>query len=334
MLADKIISERKRAGLNQEELADKLGVSRQAVSKWESAQATPDLTRIVDMAKIFGCTTDYLLKDDCSEKSADNGQTGIRAGGGEKLPDVSDETAREYLTLKKKTSKLFAVATMLCVLSPALLVFMAGLSEYSGANISEGVAVTVGLTALFLLVAAAVFIFVFYGIKLNKFGFISKQSFTVSKTIESEVKEHLLEFEKKFVVLLSVGVVICVIAVLPLIISGALNAGEVIYTSMTALLLVIISVGVALIVRAAIEKSGYDAILERGDYSKTAKKANKAVDAVCGAYWPLVTAGYLAWSFIGKSWGISWIVWPIAAVAYAAIMAIVKAFVKTRDKED
>ena len=333
MLADKIISERKRAGLNQEELADKLGVSRQAVSKWESAQSTPDLTRIVDMAKIFGCTTDYLLKDDCCEKSAAVGESEAKPNGVKSI-EVSDEAAREYLVLKKKTSKSFAVATMLCVLSPALLVFMAGLSEYSGANISEGIAVTVGLTALFLLVATAVFIFVFYGIKLNKFGFISKQSFTVSKTIESEAKKKLSEFEKKFVVFLSVGVVLCVIAVLPLIISGAVNAGEVTYTSMTALLLVIISVGVALIVRAAIEKSGYDALLERGDYSKAAKKANKAVDAVCGAYWPLVTAGYLAWSFIGKSWGISWIVWPIAAVAYAAIMAIVKAFVKSDYKED
>ena len=48
ILADKIIQERKKNGWSQEELADKLGVTRQAVSKWEGAQSTPDLKRLLD----------------------------------------------------------------------------------------------------------------------------------------------------------------------------------------------------------------------------------------------------------------------------------------------
>ena len=63
ILADKIIEERKKNGWSQEELANKLGVSRQAVSKWESAGAIPDLKRILQMSELFGVTTDYLLKD-------------------------------------------------------------------------------------------------------------------------------------------------------------------------------------------------------------------------------------------------------------------------------
>ncbi len=64
ILADKIIGERKRLGLSQEELAEKLSVSRQAVSKWESAQSTPDLQRVLQMAELFEVSTDYLLKDE------------------------------------------------------------------------------------------------------------------------------------------------------------------------------------------------------------------------------------------------------------------------------
>ena len=64
ILADKIMNERKRNGWSQEELADKLGVSRQSVSKWESAQSVPDLNRIIKLAEIFGVTTDYLLKEE------------------------------------------------------------------------------------------------------------------------------------------------------------------------------------------------------------------------------------------------------------------------------
>ena len=61
-IADRIQSLRKQKGMSQEELADAVGVSRQAVSKWESEQATPDLEKVVIMSDIFEVTTDYLLK--------------------------------------------------------------------------------------------------------------------------------------------------------------------------------------------------------------------------------------------------------------------------------
>ena len=63
ILADKIIDLRKKAGMSQEELAEKLGVSRQSISKWEGAQSTPDLNRILQLSEIFNVSTDYLLKD-------------------------------------------------------------------------------------------------------------------------------------------------------------------------------------------------------------------------------------------------------------------------------
>lgn len=60
-LSDKITLLRKQKGLTQEELADKLEISRQAVSKWEARQALPELDNIVKLAKIFDVSTDYLL---------------------------------------------------------------------------------------------------------------------------------------------------------------------------------------------------------------------------------------------------------------------------------
>ena len=61
-IADRIQYLRKQNGLSQEELADKIGVSRQAVSKWESEQSTPDLDKIIVMSNLFEVTTDYILK--------------------------------------------------------------------------------------------------------------------------------------------------------------------------------------------------------------------------------------------------------------------------------
>ena len=61
-MADRIQYLRKSKGISQEELADKVGVSRQAVSKWESEQSMPDLEKIIIMSDYFGVTTDYILK--------------------------------------------------------------------------------------------------------------------------------------------------------------------------------------------------------------------------------------------------------------------------------
>ena len=54
---------------SQEELAEKLNVSRQSISKWESRQTKPDLDKIVALSDIFDVSTDYLLKDDAEEES-------------------------------------------------------------------------------------------------------------------------------------------------------------------------------------------------------------------------------------------------------------------------
>lgn len=61
-LADSIQSLRKAKGISQEELAERVGVSRQAVSKWESGQSIPDLEKIISLSDFFEVTTDYLLK--------------------------------------------------------------------------------------------------------------------------------------------------------------------------------------------------------------------------------------------------------------------------------
>lgn len=70
-IAERILTLRKSKGMSQEQLAEAMGVSRQAVSKWESEQASPDLDKIITMSEIFGVTTDYLLKGIEPEKEAE-----------------------------------------------------------------------------------------------------------------------------------------------------------------------------------------------------------------------------------------------------------------------
>lgn len=69
IFADKLTQLRKKAGMSQEELAEKVGVSRQAISKWEGAQAMPDMNRVLKLSEVFGVSTDYLLKDSIEDET-------------------------------------------------------------------------------------------------------------------------------------------------------------------------------------------------------------------------------------------------------------------------
>lgn len=71
-IADRIQHLRKIKGVSQEELADKMGVSRQAVSKWESEQSIPEIDKIIAMSDYFAVTTDYLLKGIEMTENEDN----------------------------------------------------------------------------------------------------------------------------------------------------------------------------------------------------------------------------------------------------------------------
>lgn len=63
-LPDKIIKHRKANGWSQEDFAEKLNISRQAISRWENGTALPDAQNILQISKLFNVTTDYLLNDD------------------------------------------------------------------------------------------------------------------------------------------------------------------------------------------------------------------------------------------------------------------------------
>ena len=79
-LSEKIQLCRKRAGLSQEALAEKLNVSRQAVSKWETGAAEPELSKLRALAAAFGVTADWLLSE---EDAADGNSVGVSAGARE-----------------------------------------------------------------------------------------------------------------------------------------------------------------------------------------------------------------------------------------------------------
>ena len=90
--SEKLMDLRRKSGLSQEQLADRLGVTRQSVSKWESGTAMPELVKLISLSDIFGVSVDYLVKDYLEEPES--------AGGGDDL------SAQQAVRLEKKVDEL------------------------------------------------------------------------------------------------------------------------------------------------------------------------------------------------------------------------------------
>ena len=318
ILADKITNERKKNGWSQEDLAEKLSVSRQAISKWESAQATPDLQKIILLAELFGVSTDYLLKDELEPADEMPKEETVTTGA---KHVVTMEEANDYLTTQRQSARTVALGVLLCILCPALLILLGGLAEYRG-SISEGVATAVGMIALFGLVAIGVALFIVTGIRTSRFNVWHTEGFETAYGVSGMVKEKRRAHEQTYTVGLTVGIVLCILAVLPLIVAGAMGVSDWALTVFLSLMFPIIATGVYLIVRVGVVRGSYTFLLNEIDASPETRKKNRTEETISSVYWCLAVAIYLTWSFLTNDWGRTWIVWPIAGVLFGAVSAV------------
>lgn len=318
ILADKIIEERKKNGWSQEELANKLGVSRQAVSKWESSGSIPDLQRILLMSELFGVTTDYLLKDEIEEER-------LNEYVETKTIKVSMEEANQYLDMKSRGSKIVANATSLCILSPVPLIVLGTMTE-------DHILIGFSLVLLLVLVAIAVYLFVNYGLRESHMQHLEKESFETEYGVSGMVRERREQYESTFTRNIAIGVVLCILSVIPTIMAGVMEVEDYMSGISVGLLLIIVSIGVNILIRADMIKSSYDTLLQEGEYTIEEKHLKKKTDAFSGAYWCLMVAIYLGWSFWTNNWKFTWIIWPVAGALYAAVLGMVKMTIEGREK--
>ena len=265
IFADKIIEERKKNGWSQEELASKLGVSRQAVSKWESAGSIPDLKRILQMSELFGVTTDYLLKDEIEEEPL-NEYTETNT------IKVSMEEANQYLDMKSKGSRIVANATSLCILSSVPLIVLGTMTE-------DHILIGFSLVLLLVLVAIAVYLFVNYGLRESYMQHLEKEIFETEYGVSGMVRERRDKYEPTFTRNIAIGVVLCILSVIPTIMAGVMEVEDYMSGISVGLLLIIVSIGVNILIRAGMIKSSYDTLLQEGEYTIEEKHLKKKTDA-------------------------------------------------------
>lgn len=322
IFADKLIALRKKAGWSQEELAEKLNVTRQSVSKWEGAQSVPDIDKILQMGRLFGVTTDYLLKDEQGEPeyTADEETS--------PLPRVTLAQANDYLAKIQANAPRMAVATALCIVCPIPLLALGALSELFG--MGENLAGGIGLIALLVLVAIAVVLFMQCSAAVQQYDFIGKQPIEAEYGVTGLVKERRDAFTPQYDKANQSGTMLCILAAVPLF-AAMMVPWEFLQSIAVCLLLALVACGVYAFVRAGAVHDAMDQLLEEGDYTRPNKAIRGRITALSAAYWLVVVAIFL-WYTFGPDGNFqpqySWFIWAIAGVLYAACIIAAKTFMK------
>ena len=322
-LADKIVSLRKSRGWSQEELAARIDVTRQSVSKWESGLSVPDLDKIVALAALFEVSCDYLLKEDPATDMPTTEEPAKEEPTPKKI--LPQEEADAYLAARRHAAPLIALGVLLCILGAAALVLMTAITE--DACLPELTGVVIGLGILLLFVCIGVALFISSGVRLSTYSYLENDPFALPPSLAVSLKSEQEEARPRFIRYLIAGVILCISSLAPLFVMLALaDERSPSYELQIAVgvvgLLLFVAVGVFLIILAAMRFGGYAVLLQEGEYAEVKKQAKKKSEAAQGIFWLVILAVYLGYSFATDDWGRSWIVWPVAALLSGVIEQI------------
>lgn len=318
ILADKIIELRKKSGWSQEELAEKMGVSRQSVSKWEGALSIPDLDKILLLSEIFGVSTDYLLKDELGDEipapKEEISESSFRK--------VSMEEANNFIRVKDETAPMVAFGVVLCILSPVIMFLLMALEIMGKIPLTENGAGGIGIIALVLMVVPAVALFIMSGMKTGKYEYLEEEPIELAYGVAGMVKERQNKLRDKHIRDCVIGVCLCVLSAIPLFIGTFFQDadGEVLIG--LCLTLALVAAGVYILIRTGIPWATTEKLLQEDDYSIEHKQTEKKLEPIASIYWCVITAIYLIWSFSTMEWHRTWIIWPAAGVLYGAFYGI------------
>ena len=285
--SDKLIALRKKAGWSQEELAERLNVSRQSVSKWESAQSMPDIDKILQLSSLFSVTTDCLLKDTQDDTQPAAAQTPSP------LPRVTLAQAEDYLTKAQANAPQMALATALCIVSPIPLLALGTVRELGLLGLDDNLAGGLGMIALLVLVAVAVVLFMQCGAAVREYEFLEKEPIETEHGVTALVRERRAAFAPEYDRANRIGAALCILAAVPLF--AAVMVGVSFLMSMSiCLLLVLVACGVYAFVRVGTVQDAMDRLLEDGDFTRgqgrerAADRADRGLLVGGGCHLPVV----------------------------------------------
>lgn len=300
---EKLQKLRKEHGMSQEELAAQLGVSRQAVSKWENGQGYPETEKLLLIGNLYQVSMDYLLKDRPELEEEAPGTAGYYA---------SREMVEGFLTHRNKSMKRIVAGVSIIILS--CISFFLLPEEWNA-------------VVFLCFVALGVAILVVGGFSANPYKQLEEQPLVFDPTFLSEIKLRHTIARKKMGILITFGILLIFAGVISVIVGdNVMHLAEPVY--MTVFFLFVTG-GVACIIAGSSVLGAYDLIADNPGHIKE-QEHDRRYGWVWALLMPLAAMVFLLLGFTANLWHPGWLVFPVAAIVGAGITGALEAGDKKR----
>lgn len=245
---------------------------------------------------------------------------------GYELNEITMDESFGFLKIQRRGATLIGFGVMTILLGVAALF---GSMVFYGETFGEGF----GLLFVFLGVAIGVPLFIIAGTSMDNFNKKLNDRF-ISIRVKNEIKKRKDDFQRSFIICMVVGVALCILSIVPLVVLSEIYNSEVYELFGTACLLALVAFGVFFFIFGGVVMGSFTKMLEHtyfiSDEAKLGPKAKAErsrksptwLQTLEKIYWPIITAIYLVQSFLFRSWGISWVIFPVAGIAFWILESI------------
>lgn len=294
-LSENLQNLRKNKNMSQEELAEKLDVSRQAVSKWESGNGYPETEKIISICEIFDCSMDELVKGKISS-------------------DIKSER-NDYDLIMTKAAKGISLGVALILLGVSIMLTILGFA--TNEQTQEQYAL-IGVITVLIGVIFAVPLFITHGSKVENF---KKKNPKIANVYSEEEMEKGNSKYTKYIAT-GISIILLGVVVMMLLIGLKIFAEE--STMPVAVLMYLVTIGVLIIVYSGKMKEKFDIEEYNKQNTEEYKKEDDKIGKICGVIMLITTIIFLLWGFIFNMWYINWVVYPVGGILCGITSIIIK----------
>lgn len=279
---------RKMSHISQEELAEKLNVSRQAISKWESNDCYPETEKLIKICEIFNCSMDTILKG--------------------KVQKQNETTKTSYEKIMNKFSKGIALGVFLILLGTT---FLLGIISRS----TDEKNIITGVIILLIFVLFTIPIFIIRGLEIETFK--RKNPLLENFYTSEEIDKYDKVFSKALVI--SISIIILGVIVFMALYGFKIFNGNVIMQ--VSILMIFITISTPILVYHGIQKDKYD-IEKHNKANNYIKENEELLGKISGVIMIMATIIYFILGFIWGLWKYNWLIYPICGMI-CGIFAII-----------
>ncbi|HZK54651.1 MAG TPA: permease prefix domain 1-containing protein [Desulfosporosinus sp.] len=249
-------------------------------------------------------------------------ELGIEEKRGPVLQTITKEDADNFIAAKKQEGGLVGIGVFLCIIGVAMLIFLTALTDEGiiGQGLSSDFTDMFGIIALFIMIVPAVGLFIYAGMKLEKYKYL-REGFDISLQVRTMIEQKQNAFSPTYMVSVIMGVCLCVLSPVAIFVASAFGDSASNYG--VVVLLLMVAMAVFLFIYFGNIKESFSILLKKTHhYSKVQTKNFKIIGVVAAIVWPLAICGFLISGLVFHLWYINWIVFPITGILFGMFSAV------------